>query len=251
MDFDSDAFNQTLFFPRAIASETPVGAHDHFVDVDGAALHLRVHDAGAAGAAGVTVLFFHGNGEVVADYDHAARSFAEAGARLAVVDYRGYGQSTGTPTLRSIIVDAHDVLACTLRLVEGGVVVMGRSIGSACANELYARAQGLDERVRGFVLESGFTSIPRLAERRNMRAPAQVEPIFDPIAKLRRGVHPLLILHGARDSLVRPDEADAAFAAAGSGDKELVMLAGRGHNDISMTPEYWTNLASFIRRVAR
>lgn len=245
MDFDSDAFNRTLFFPRIIASDTPEGADDHFVDVDGAALHLRIHRAHAAS----TVLFFHGNGEVVADYDDAARSFAEAGASLAVVDYRGYGQSTGTPTLRSIIVDAHDVLAAALKRVEGNVIVMGRSIGSACANELYGSSRALDARVRGFVLESGFTSIPRLAERRNMRAPPHVDPLFDPIAKLRRGAHPLLIMHGARDTLVRPDEADDAFAAADSDDKELVMLAGRGHNDISMAPEYWAKLSSFIRRV--
>src|SRR5688500_12337103 len=120
MDFDGDAFHRTLFFPRAIASEAPAGAHDHFVDVDGAALHLRIH---AHASAVATVLFFHGNGEVIADYDHAARSFADAGASLAVVDYRGYGQSTGTPTLRSIILDAHDVLARTLELVDGNVIV--------------------------------------------------------------------------------------------------------------------------------
>ena len=127
---------------------------------------------------------------------------------------------------------------------------MGRSIGSACANELYGNPSALQARVRGFVLESGFTSIARLAERRAMQAPARVEPIFDPIAKLKRGAHPLLILHGARDSLVRPDEADDAFAASGSADKELVMLDGRGHNDISVAPAYWTKLASFIRRLA-
>jgi pimeloyl-ACP methyl ester carboxylesterase len=245
MDFDSDAFNHTLFFPRAIASNAPVGAHDHFVDVDGAALHLRIHDANVA----TTVLFFHGNGEVVADYDEAATSFAQVGASLAVVDYRGYGQSSGKPTLRSIMLDAHDVLAALQRLVDGTIIVMGRSIGSACSNELYGDPQGLHERVKGFVIESGFTSIPRLAERRSMKPPLHVEAIFDPIAKLRRGAHPLLILHGARDTLVRPDEADDAYAAAGSADKELVKLEGRGHNDISMAPAYWTKLASFIRRV--
>ncbi len=246
MDFDSDAFNQTLFFPRPISDAPPWNAVDHVVDVDGAALHLRIHNGSHPSS---TVLFFHGNGEVVTDYDASASAFADAGASLAVVDYRGYGKSTGKPMLRAIMLDAHAVLASTLRLVDGHVIVMGRSIGSACANELYADPSALPERVRGFVLESGFTSIPRLAERRNMHAPAQVEPIFDPIAKLRRGAHPLLILHGARDTLVRPDEAEDAFAASGSTDKELVMLAGRGHNDISMAPEYWSKLGAFIRRL--
>lgn len=247
MDFDSAQFNRTLFFPRAIASRTPHGATDHFIHVSSdVSLHLRIHRSPSARA---TALFFHGNGEVVADYDDAARAFAEAGASLAVVDYRGYGQSTGTPTLRDIITDAHVVLRELLTLVDGDVVVMGRSIGSACANELYGTPpEKLSRRVRGFILESGFTSIPRLAERRQMKVPAHVEAIFDPIAKLRRGQHPLLILHGARDTLVRPDEAEAAHAAAGTDDKELVMLEGRGHNDISVAPAYWSKIASFIAR---
>lgn len=253
--FDTDAFNRTLFFPRRDVSEPPPGAIDHVVDVDDAALHLRIH--GRSDATNPTVLFFHGNAETVADYDHAAQSFAGIGAALAVVDYRGYGRSTGTPTLRTLITDAHDVLAAVLERVEGDLIVMGRSIGSACANELYGSAElGVDvssqERVVGFVLESGFTSIPRMAERRAMTAPKDFDPLFDPIPKLRRGSQkgrPLLILHGARDTLVRPDEAVDAHVAAPHA--QLVMIEGRGHNDISVAPEYWRALSAFVRELAR
>src|SRR5512138_23989 len=100
------------------------------IDVDGAKLHVRVHPP----VSGVTLLLFHGNGEVVADYDLAAALFARAGVTLAVMDYRSYGQSTGASTLRNLIADA--------RIVAEAVrpqIVMGRSLGGVAAHELYAR----------------------------------------------------------------------------------------------------------------
>ena len=96
MPFDSEEFNERLFFPRPDVSACPAGAVDLRVPVSGATLHLRLHPSADARC---TVLLFHGNGEVVADYDDYARSYARAGATLAVVDFRGYGASTGTSTL--------------------------------------------------------------------------------------------------------------------------------------------------------
>ncbi len=95
-------------------------------------IHLRQHRLPDALA---RVLFFHGNGEVVADYDDVAPKFAAAGAELWVADYRGYGQSEGVPTLRTLINDAHLIVAA----VGGPLVVMGRSLGSAAAAELMGR----------------------------------------------------------------------------------------------------------------
>jgi alpha-beta hydrolase superfamily lysophospholipase len=104
--FDRDEFNQSLFFPQSNASPAPAGASDQMIEVDGARLHVRLH---ASPAASRTLLLFHGNGEIVADYDAAASRFARAGVALAVMDYRGYGRSTGTPTLRTLISDARRV----------------------------------------------------------------------------------------------------------------------------------------------
>jgi pimeloyl-ACP methyl ester carboxylesterase len=99
--FDSPEFNARLFFPRPDRGPPPPGARDLFVDVPGARLHLRWHTA--ATPARAVVLLFHGNGEVVADYDDLADHYAAAGAELVVVDFRGYGASTGVPTLRAAI----------------------------------------------------------------------------------------------------------------------------------------------------
>ena len=56
------------------------------------------------------------------------------------------------------------------------------------------------------------------------------------------------MLHGEADTLIAVDEALAAFAAAGTPDKQLVTIPGHGHNDVAAAPAYWEALAAFIAR---
>lgn len=241
--FDSDAFNERLFFPRADATAPPEAADDDFVEVGGASLHVRYHGVSPERR---TLVLFHGNGEVVADYDDTAGLYARAGFGLAVVDYRGYGQSTGSPTLRSAIADAHVILGAVHAVAAGPIVVMGRSLGSACAADLYGRNLPI---IAGVVIESGLADLAGLVRRRGLTPPAQFSDderaTFDPLPKLQRGTGPLLVIHGERDTMIAPSEAEAAFAAAGTEQKKLVLIPGRGHNDLSGSRSYWDALAAF------
>lgn len=243
--FDRDEFTDSLFFARADASEPPTGAVDRFVELGDARLHVRCH---AAAHARCTVLLFHGNGEVVADYDDAADRFAGLGAALAVGEFRGYGLSSGVPTLRAVIGDARPIAGA----VPGApLIVMGRSLGGAAAHELFARPT---DRMAGVVLESAFFDLGSLIERRGLAPPAAFTAdelaTFDPATKIRRGRLPLLVLHGARDTLIDPREAAAAHdAATSAADRRLVLVPGRGHNDLAGAAAYWDALGAFIDRV--
>jgi pimeloyl-ACP methyl ester carboxylesterase len=248
--FDTREFNERLFFPRADRSPPPDGAIELAVEVDGhVTLHVRWHP-GPAGAP--TLLLFHGNGEVVSDYDRSAKDFAAAGVGLAVMDYRGYGRSTGTPTLRTALTDAVTVLDHVRTRVATELLVMGRSLGSACAAELYGR---LPEGVLGFILESGSVDLTALIRRRGLSPPTRLDPrdqaTFDPLPKLGRGRAPLLVLHGDDDEIIRPAEAVRAHEAAGTTEKQLVLVPDRGHNDISQSTVYWDALATFVARLPR
>ncbi|MBI5544799.1 MAG: alpha/beta hydrolase [Deltaproteobacteria bacterium] len=244
---DSELFNRRLFFPRADVSPPPPGAEDLRIEVSGARLHLRWHRSPAART---TLLLFHGNGEVVADYDGAAAAYRKAGAELAVAEFRGYGASTGAPTLRSALDDAATVLSALLAAGPKPLVVMGRSLGSACAAELYGSNPG---QIRGVVLESGFTDLGALVRRRGLPPPPAFDETdrarFDPLPKLARGALPLLVLHGAADAAIAPAEARAALEAAGTLEKTLVLIPGRGHSDLSSAELYWESLARFVREV--
>jgi len=55
------------------------------------------------------VCFFHGNGEIVADYDEMAPVYTRMGINFLPVDYRGYGRSTGTPTITAMMSDCRRI----------------------------------------------------------------------------------------------------------------------------------------------
>ena len=238
--FDSDEFNQKLFFPRRDFTEPGDDEVDHFVTVPGGRLHLREHTG-----PGVPLLFFHGNGEVASDYDEAAGQFAKAGAALWVSDYRGYGASEGVPTLRNLMSDAHLLLAA----IGAPCLVMGRSLGSAAVAELMGASPAT---MLGAIIESGAADFTGLIRRRGMPVPSSFEPqvraVFDPLPKLARGRAPLLVLHGGADEMISPREAQLSFDAAGTpaAQKTLCLLKGHGHNDVMLAPEYWDALKRFI-----
>lgn len=246
--FDSARFNQSLFYPRQDISPAPRGATDLYVTVPGGTLHVRWYQRMPRPSA--TILLFHGNGEVVADYDSLAAFFFDCDADLAVVDYRGYGRSRGTPTLRNTVEDAPLILNAFKEAGAGSLIVMGRSLGSACAAELYSFPP---EFVVGFIWESGAADLRSLVRRRGLVPPAQFSEselaMFDPCRKLARGIGPLLLIHGEEDTLIDPAEAKLALAAAAAADKTLCIIPGHGHNDLAGSPLYWKSIREFVRRV--
>lgn len=241
---DRDDLVGSLFFPRPDERSAPWSGRDHEVPVPGAALHLRVH-----GGRGPMVLLFHGNGEIVSDWDAAAPSFVKRGVRFAVVDYRGYGRSTGRPTMRSLLDDAPLVLAFVRELADDRIIVMGRSLGSAAAWEIAASPD-----VAALVIDSGFTDVDAFARRRGVdpRSLTDSERTrLDPLPKAARAGAPLLLLHGERDAVIVHAEAERALAASASSEKRLATIPGRGHNDLSIEPAYWHALGPFLDALAK
>jgi ADP-ribosylglycohydrolase len=127
---------------------------------------------------------------------------------------------------------------------------MGRSLGSACAAELARTSRA----AAGFVVESGFSDLVAFASRRGIAlevVPEADRDVLCPLRKFGTNTAPLLMLHGAEDELIVPSEARALFEASAARDRRLVLLPGRGHNDVSLHPLYWDELGAFVDRVAR
>jgi pimeloyl-ACP methyl ester carboxylesterase len=251
--FDSPTFNERLFLPRYDESSCPAGAEDCFLTIEGdVKLHARVHWADSARA---TFVVFHGNGEVVADYDIlAGRYHSEVGSHLVVIDFRGYGKSTGTPTFRDCIADAPRALSelraqFGARLV-GPVVVLGRSLGGACAAELAGQPHPLVDAV---VLESAPADLSGIIRRRgfggNYVITEEERSVFDPRVKISRSDLPILVLHGEEDVTIRPHEARASFSVARHQSSRLVLIPRRGHGDVLHDNVYYEALAHFVQAV--
>ena len=221
--FDSKEFNQNLFFPRLDYVEIVESVDDLYINVEpNCKVHVRRYPSLNAK---FSLLFFHGNGEIVSDYDELAKYFNTMGCELIVCDFRGYGRSEGTPTLRNTLKDAstiYDYLKSNGKL-KSHVSVMGRSLGSASAIELCVRYFDIS----CCVIESGYADPIPLVQRRGLninKITPEENNLFNNSEKIRLIKCPILIIHGDNDTLIVPSEAKLNHKNAGSKHKMLSIL---------------------------
>jgi len=225
-----------LFHPRRdVDGSPPAGAVDHdFTVEEGVSLGARFF---LGREEDPNILFFHGNGEIVSDYDAIGPQYVKHGLSLFAVDYRGYGRSGGSPSVTSMMHDAHavfkqvkDWLAKTNR--TGPLVVMGRSLGSASAVELAASYQ---EEVAGLIIESGFArTIPLLCCLGVDTAALGLTEAdgFKNVEKMKQITKPTLIVHARHDQIIPVMEAETLQVHCAARSKEFSMIPGADHNTI-------------------
>jgi hypothetical protein len=195
-------------------------------------LRLQTQDGGTIAAlhlthasAQYTVLYSHGNAETLGDIYPRLQQVRDLGFNILAYDYRGYGQSSGTPSEQAAYRDieaAYRYLTQTLQVSSGQILVLGRSVGGGPATYLAEQHP-----VAGLILESTFTSIFRVV------LPVRILP-FDKFPNRDRLSHirvPVLILHGTQDRVVPFAHGQALYAAARV-PKTLVAIPGADHNDV-------------------
>jgi hypothetical protein len=201
-----------------------------------------------------TILLFHGNGEIASDYKYFAPMFLDCNVNLAVVDFRGYGFSSGKPYYTSLISDAlpiYQEFEEWLRLNDfnQSIFVQGRSLGSVCAAEIGSHNPG---NLKGIIFESGFASTYNIMTRLfrinspNLTSSSLEEHSND--TRVRKFKKPVLIIHGLNDWIIPPTEGELIFQNLPDGvQKQLIIIEGAGHNDIlSYEDEYFAPLRYFI-----
>ncbi|MGE0786356.1 MAG: alpha/beta hydrolase [Sandaracinaceae bacterium] len=226
---DHPVIGQRYFFPRREAPPAPWR-----VEVEGATL-VGHRSRASIEPSHATLLHFHGNGEVVADWvDGFTPALNARGLDVALAEYRGYGGSSGSPMLATMLDDA---LATFDALGEdpARVVVYGRSVGSIFGLHVAAH-----RKVSGLVIESGIADV---LERLDLRLDASelgvsraeleaaARELLDQQKKLAAAACPLLVLHTRGDHMVDPSHAER-FAEWGGERAELVLFDRGDHNSI-------------------
>ena len=183
------------------------------------------------------ILYFHGNGEIAADYDYVAPFYQKRGINLFVADYRGYGTSGGVPSCAALVADSHPVFEgfCSFlsdRGYGGHRFVMGRSLGSAAAIEV---AYWHQAQLKGLIVESGFASeqnqLDRLGVSRLFDSPQDLVGFGNDV-KIKAIPIPTLVMHGEEDEIIPVGEGRALFDLSGASKKESLFIAGAGHNNL-------------------
>lgn len=193
-----------------------------------------------------TFLLLHGNAGNISHRLGYAQIFRRLGYSTLLVDYRGYGDSSGTPSERGTYLDAEtswEWLTQKRGIAPQNIVLFGESLGGGVATWLASR-----HTPRALVLASTFTSIPDMAEDLYPYLPVRflTRVRYDNLARLPQIHAPLLVMHSRDDEIVRYEHARRLFAAARE-PKRFFDLSG-GHNESFATKqEEWVKaLADFL-----
>ena len=178
----------------------------------------------AQGPARGVVLHLHGNAGNISTHLPLVAWVPRAGFHLLTFDYRGFGQSSGSPSLDGIVDDAQaalDWLRRTHPAHAQQLVVIGQSLGGATATRLVARD---GHGIRLLVLDCPFSSYRGIASEAVRGtwlaavAPAALlalpGPERDPVTAIRGLKVPLLVLHSTEDMVVGVTHGRALFEAA-------------------------------------
>jgi pimeloyl-ACP methyl ester carboxylesterase len=254
--YDQPVITNSLFYPRSEEQPSLTGKNiiELSIPVDDG-----IHIGGKifiAGTAAPSILFFHGNGEIVIDYDDLGPMYVNLGINFIPVDYRGYGRSDGNPSVSSMMKDCHAIFEYVRKwLADSGYdmtfIVMGRSLGSASALEL---ASCYHDRINGIIIDSGFAyTLPLLRiiginpDRLGLReddGPSNLD-------KIRKFNKPTLILHAEHDHIIPYSDGKMLFDSSPAANKKMLTIPIADHNTIFMhgLREYLAAVKEFADRI--
>jgi hypothetical protein len=214
---------------------------------------LYAHHPGAP-----VIMHFHGNAEIAPDYDDLAVYFhSEVDASLLVVDYRGFGWSTGSPTFSALIDDCAPVVAALPGILTANhlpasspLVIMGRSMGSVPALHI---AHTFPDRFHAIIIDSGFADLPAVLVRMGVPR-VMLGVLSDPLGNERKARDlrlPLLVIHGEEDMLIPVEHGQRLYDACPHPGKAILRVLGAGHNDIlAVAPErYFETIRDFLNGI--
>ncbi len=194
-----------------------------------------------------TLLFFHGNAGNISGRIESIRQFRRLGLNVLIVDYRGYGESTGSPSEEGLYRDAEAAwwyLTKTRAIDPRRIVVFGRSLGAGPATWLAARHPP-----GALIVESPFTSVPDIAAHHYPWLPARLLATtrFDNLARIGQVDAPLLVIHSPGDEVIPFEHGRRLFEAAEE-PKQFLEIEG-SHNDGFLVSEdrYLRAIDRFLR----
>ncbi|MEO5997153.1 MAG: alpha/beta fold hydrolase [Chitinophagaceae bacterium] len=190
------------------------------------------------------ILYFHGNSRSIKGWARYAKDFYRYDYDVVMVDYRGFGKSTGKRSEVDMLSDMQFVYETLLQQYQQQhLIVYGRSIGSGFAAKIAS-----DNNPRYLILDAPYYSFTKVVER------------FLPILPIRWVIRYHLrtdrwitqvnchtyILHGTKDRLI-PISNSEKLQALNPRKITLIRIHGGGHNNLPSFPEYH----NFIRDILK
>lgn len=242
-------FQEKLIFlpeelPRDFKFEFESPFKEHFILMeDGAelnALHFQTENPKGL------ILYFHGNAGSLERWGNVVDPFVDLGFDVLIMDYRGYGKSTGKRSQKLMLEDADQlyVFAQTISK-EKDIIVFGRSLGSSFASHV-----GGKNKPAKIILETPFYSLGDVAKR--------VVPIypqnlllrfnFNNHSALKKATAPIYIFQGTDDQVVPFESAKKLYGALHRKRIDITVIKGGAHNDLASFDPYWESMHKVLAR---
>jgi len=215
----------------------PAGLADRRVDPMAFDLGVRVERVAGRGGGLVWVfpgdgksllIVAHGNGETIDDWAGTAAQLAGEGIDVMLVEFPGYRGEPGRATPRSVkraMVRAYDWAKGSGGYGDAKIYGLGSSIGAGSVGEL-ARVRRMD----GLVWLAPFTDLGDAARFHGLPG-WLVGRALDNRSAAREAGCPILVIHGAHDSVVPSTMGEELAELA---DRGRILLVHSGHNDLMM-----------------
>ncbi|KAI2776053.1 alpha/beta-hydrolase [Daldinia loculata] len=200
-----------------------------------------------------TILMFHGNAGNIGHRLPIARMLINyIGCNVFMLEYRGYGLSTGEADEKGIAIDAQtalDYLRSRAETSSHKLVVYGQSLGGAVSIKLVSKNQHAGDIV-GLILENTFLSMRSLIP--SVIPPAKYltmlchqvwpsESILPSITEV-----PILFLSGLQDEIVPPSHMRKLYELATTPTKIWKPLPGGDHNSSVLEEGYFEAISDFV-----
>jgi len=241
--------NGLLFHPQAVSRQLPydLGAPYREVNLSyDKETNLNILQIRADSTTDTTrgvVLYFHGNKNNSAYYAASTRGFTRKGYEVWMLDYPGFGKSTGKLTEENLYKYALVFYKLARsRWSPSQIIICGRSLGTGVAAQLASIRD-----CRRLILESPYYSLTALAQHY-----APIYPVkqmlhyhFPTNEYLKEVTAPVTIFHGDRDGLIPYSNSVRLKALLKPGD-ELITIEGAGHKDLTDPPFFQKKLDSVL-----
>ena len=236
-------FQENLIFLPTVLTQEHVYEMDHSYEEitlesqDGAklnGLHFKVENSKG------TILYFHGNAGDLQRWGQLTEFFVEKGYSVIVMDYRGYGKSSGKKSMENLYADAELWYGYAKQeYPENEITVYGRSLGTTFAT--YVSSKNKPQKL---VLESPFYSISDVAKLRFPILPIRtlLHYKFPTYLYINGVACPITIYHGTKDRVISYLQGKKLFESIESESKQLIPVPNGGHNDLVSFEEYYDTI---------
>ncbi|MBN1289555.1 MAG: alpha/beta hydrolase [Actinobacteria bacterium] len=247
-----DVIKQYLYYPDRLPQHLPPppwadGSDEIWIETSD---DTRIHGLWWPEPSGKpALLFLHGNAQEVYSWSLIREELSPLNLRMLLIDYRGYGKSEGEPGEQGLYLDGAGAVDWlnSAGIDDKDILVFGKSLGGAIACELASNRS-----FKGLILESTFTSLDSVAQYLFPAVVAFSPEIdsYDSIGKIGSIECPLLVIHGENDDLIPVEEGKALFNMANE-PRELFIVKGAGHNDVSAVAgaEYAERIAEWLEGI--